>query len=70
MEKRAQTEAAVASPPAASPEAEPEAAGMPLGNTTRTHTHAASLRKHRKWGSPGSNAIFRRKSYIRAYFAY
>ena len=34
VEKRAQAEAAVASPPAASPEAEPDAA---LGNAMRTH---------------------------------
>ena len=68
VEKRAQAEASVASPTAASPDAEPEAAA--IGNAMRTHTHAASLRKHRKWGSPGSNAIFRWKSYIRAFFAY
>ena len=69
VEKRAQAEAAVASPPAASPDTELERR-LPLGNAMRTHTHAASLHKHRKWGSPGSNAVFRRKSYIRAFFAY
>ena len=56
VEKRAQAEAAVASPPAA----------LPLGTLyeyTRTPRHCAST-------SPGSGAIFRRKSYILAFFAY